>query len=129
MIDCRNVPFKVKRSEFVQDWYVVVRTHHDGKTWLEPAVHEGVPYLSLKTSERLSDADIEGTREEMIALMTAILDGKEASFKRCGAEPVDDGWLLGSPRNSTEWAFVSTENARKAAQEFLDEHVTDVSRR
>ncbi len=51
------------------DWYLIERAEHDGRVWLEPM---GPGAMALCCSSRISDADVEGSREEMLAIAQAI---------------------------------------------------------
>lgn len=71
------VKLTLRKSEWLDDWYVVELAEHDGRQFLEQV---GPRAFALRCSARLSDADIEGTVEEASALATEIRAqlGKEA---------------------------------------------------
>lgn len=101
-------------------WWVVEKGEHDGEHGL--LVRSGGDAASLYVSSRLSDADVEGTREEIAALARAILAGGSAEFKRCAVEMDDTEryWLLWSPRNSRRRGMVPRERAETWARGEVD---------
>lgn len=92
-----DVPLTV-RGGSMEDWWLIERKEHDGRTWMERS--------SLRCSSRISNADVEGTGEEMLALAKAIRERGEFSAKRCAAHVKGDRVELLSPRNSTYAASV-----------------------
>jgi hypothetical protein len=94
------------------DWCVIEREAHDGRSWLEKTEY-GHAFMC---SARISDADVEGTREEMEAIAHAIETGDSDRFKRCAASRNDDGsYVLFSPRNSRRPAHITAESAKYLA--------------
>lgn len=79
------------------NWYVIERAEHEGGVGLKWTANGR---LSLHDSARFSDADIEGTAEEMIAVAQAIQQRKMVSFKRCAVRFEPDVAVFWSPRNS-----------------------------
>jgi hypothetical protein len=67
-----------RASSWIDDWYVI--EYADGGS--------------------ISDACVEGTKGEIIALAQAVLAGGEEYFRRCSVSPTDDGFVFSSPRNS-----------------------------
>lgn len=79
--------------------YIIERAEHDG-------------------SARFSDADVEGSREEMLAIAEAIEKRGNAHFRRCAVTAVHEPVRFWSPRNSTEDGIVSYAEADALAQEI-----------
>lgn len=88
-----------RKSEWMDDWYVIERAEHDGKEWLEQTGKNG---FSFQTSSRFSDADVEGNAKEMLAIAKAIREKGRISFKRCSVKADAEPVLFCSPRNSQE---------------------------
>lgn len=64
---------------------------------------------------RPSDADVEGDAEEMRAIAAAIETGAAERFRRCAVAPVDGGYELWSPRNSTWRGRITLDEANDLA--------------
>lgn len=80
------------------DWWVIERASYSGDPYLERI---GENAMALRDPARISDADVEGTAEEMREIAKAIRARTGYRAKRCAVK-VDDGndvrfW---SPRNS-----------------------------
>lgn len=100
----------------LDDWFVIEWAEHDGQMWLEPL---GPQAFALRSSARIGDADVEGTRSEMRRIAEAIEAGQSASAYRCAVQRRDDGnFHLWSPRNSTEPAIITAAQARHLASEI-----------
>jgi len=99
------------------DWYTIERKEHDGRTWMEPFPEGGG--ASLMLSARPSDACIEGPKEEMLEIASAITKGESVSFKRCAARKVGDTYELLSPRNSQTPAVLTLEEAAELADDIV----------
>jgi glycine/D-amino acid oxidase-like deaminating enzyme len=110
-----DVPLTVTKSDWLDDWYIIKRAKHDGRNWVERRDGHG----ALMCSSRINNADIEGTRAEMLALAKAIKAGGSASFWRCGVTTTPDGVLMCSPRNSTDSTLVATARAMELADQIL----------
>ena len=102
------------------DWYVIERAEHDGRVWLEPTDSGGA---ALRSSSRFSDADVEGTAAEMLAIAHAIDAGTSARFKRCAVMVHGSHVELWSPRNSTARGVVSLEDGTELAREIREKVV------
>lgn len=103
------------RKTYLDDWYVIERAAHDGKEWFEP-IPGG---FSLQCSSRFSDADVEGTSAEMLAIAKAIRERRPESFKRCAVRPCGEGMMaFCSPRNSQEDGVVTIADADDLADEI-----------
>jgi hypothetical protein len=101
----------------LDDWYTIERAEHENIRELRP--HPSMKNVtSLYYSGRISDACVEGTSLEMMAIARAIAADGEAHFKRCAVKPSGDGFLFWSPRNSMEEAFVPGPDARELADEI-----------
>lgn len=105
----------LETGECIDDWYIIEKAEHDGREWLEPFPGGA----SLMLSSRISDADIEGTGSQMLALAKAVLAGRAFHAKRCAAEPVENRWELWSPRNSQERGSVPDAVARRLAEKIV----------
>jgi|GEM_PF-7039520 len=81
-----------------EDWYTIERAEHEGRQWMKPI---GPHSMALMCSSRISDADVEGTRAEMLEIAKAIRERKSAWFKRCAVSFNDGSAWFESPRNST----------------------------
>jgi hypothetical protein len=99
-----------------RDWCVIERAQHDGRMWLEQL---GANSAVLRTSARISDADVEGTREEMAGLARAILDRDSFEERRCAVRVDGDHVELWSPRNSQRPARIPYHHAEALAREIL----------
>lgn len=79
------------------DWWVIERAEHDGRMWMEPT---GPNSASLMCSSRFSDADVEGTSDEMREIAKAIRARGRYRAKRCSVVIEGDEAHFCSPRNS-----------------------------
>lgn len=104
----------LNKSNSLDDWYVVERAEHEGRTWLEPT---GPNSMKLMNSARISDACVEGTAEEMRQIAKAIKARGSASFNRCAVHIDGERAYFRSPRNST----VDAEIPLADADEFADQ--------
>lgn len=103
------------RESGLDDWYVIELAEHDGRTWLE---RDGNGCYGLRCSSRMSDADVEGTAAEMLAIANAIDARGHVSFKRCAVRWTDAHAEFWSPRNSQRRGIVSHDDARLLAEEI-----------
>lgn len=108
----------LNKSDVLDDWYTIIRAEHDGHTWLQPVRGGGFQYMC---SERISDACVEGTAEEMIAIANAIKSRENVEFRRCEVRFEDDGVHFSSPRNSMEDGVTTIEEADEFAEQVLRE--------
>jgi hypothetical protein len=85
------------KTDVLDDWYVIERAEHDGRVWSEPV--PGRPDVAvLRSSARFSDADVEGTAEEMRAIARAIRERQQVSFRRCAVDArIADAGRSGRP--------------------------------
>lgn len=91
-------PLTIRKSDDIDDWYVIERAEHDGRQWLEKTEYG----YSFMTSARIGNADVEGTRDEMLAIAKAVEDRTDFHAGRCAVE-FDSGagqFQFSSPRNS-----------------------------
>lgn len=86
----------ITKSDILDDWYLIERAEHDGKTWFE--YHEYG--ASLMCSSRLGNAGIEGNFDEMLKIADAIQKRSSVSFKRCEIEYDNNVFYFASPRNT-----------------------------
>ena len=92
------------KSDSLDNWYTIEWAEHDNREWLEPTEY-GFRFMM---SARPSDACIEGTAEEMLAIASAIELREQCVFRRCAVYPNGMGRVaLDSPRNSSYPAVVS----------------------
>lgn len=99
------------------DWYVIERAEHDGRQWLEPYEHG----LALRCSSRFSDADVEGSADQMMAIAVAIEMGARVKFKRCAVDATGDLVRFWSPRNSQEAGVCRFDEATELAAQIRRE--------
>lgn len=102
----------LRKSDWLDDWYVIERKEHENKQWLKPT-HGG---FAFQRSSRISDADVEGTAEEMLAIAQSIKAKGRKSFKRCSVCYVSDNEVqFCSPRNSQRDGICNYEEALELA--------------
>lgn len=112
-----NVELTCRKSDGMDDWYVIERKNHDGRVWMEQVSDIG---FSLRSSARLGNADIEGSAFEMQAIAQAIKAKDQANFRRCAVYVRDDGMVeMFSPRNSDGPSIVPYARAEALAEEIL----------
>lgn len=104
------------KSDCLDDWFTIERAEHEHRQWFEST---GPNSMQFMDSARISDACVEGTAVEMLAIAKAIEARGSVSFKRCEVRVVGDNAFFCSPRNSEEDAEVSLADADAfAAQVF-----------
>lgn len=106
----------IRPCESLGDWYVIERAEHDGRVWFEET---GPNSMSLRASARFSDADVEGTRAEMLMIADAIQFRTSASFRRCSVDATAEPVRFNSPRNSQVDGTCSLAEADELAEEIL----------
>lgn len=108
-----------RKSEHLDDWYVVERAEHDGHEWYEETEPGG---FSLHLSSRISNADVEGSGSEMLAIADAIDAESDLRFYRCAVRVQHGRALLWSPRNSSQGkaGVISLACAKRLAQSIRD---------
>lgn len=102
------------KSESMDDWFVIERAEHEHRGWMEDVDDGDFHYAAYRWSGRISDADVEGTAAEMLAIADAIERGESVHFRRCAAlvRP-DGGYQLNSPRNSQRYGNITAEEAKR----------------
>lgn len=105
----------IRKCENMGDWYVIEREEHDGREWLEQT---GPNSAALRCSSRFSDADVEGTSFEMLAIADAITARSGAHFKRCAVRATGEDVEFWSPRNSQTHGWCTIAEARALAEEI-----------
>lgn len=105
----------VRKSDRLDDWWVIERAEHDGRKWMERTEYG----MALRCSSRFSDADVEGTAAEMLAIADAIKSRGGAAFGRCSVEVDGDVARFNSPRNSMEDGECTLAEADELAAEIL----------
>jgi len=110
---------KLETSEWIDDWYLIVRAEHDGRFWWEET---GPNSERLMSSERLSpEACIEGTANEMLSIADAIKSRGSAIFKRCAVRVKDDIAYFCSPKNSEHDSAIPLVEADAFAEQVFKE--------
>lgn len=99
------------------DWYTIVKAEHEGIEEMRPC---GPNAMRFYTSERISDACVEGTLAEMLDIAQAIEDRAEDSHKRCAVDATTDRVKFWSPRNSRRPGIVSREDAEDLARQIRE---------
>ena len=105
----------MRKSEHLDDWYVIEHAEHDGREWLE---NVGANCMALRRSARISDADVEGSAAEMLEIASAIEERGQVSFKRCAVMADGETALFYSPRNSTRDGECSLAEADELAKDI-----------
>lgn len=105
----------LRKSNCIDDWYVIEKAEHDGKEWRERTSGNS---SSFRSTARISDAEVEGTSAEMLAIADAIMGETACSFKRCAVTCRDGYAYLWSPRNSQHPGKVSMEDGRDLAEQI-----------
>lgn len=105
----------LRKSDGLDDWYVIERAEHDGRRWMEKTDYG----FALHTSARFSDnADVEGDGAEMLAVAAAIEARGEYDAKRCAVRVDGDRVEFWSPRNSESPGVVTLAVADALAAEI-----------
>lgn len=105
------------KSEFLDNWYVIERAEHEG---IERADQVGPNSYTLFCSSRISDADVEGHLDQMVALADAIESSGSVSFKRCAVRIENDRAFFWSPRNSRREGETSLACALELAKQIRE---------
>lgn len=105
----------MRKSDFLDDWYLIERTEHDKRQWMEQIDTNA---FALRCSSRISDADIEGSASEMRAIAEAIEKREYVSFKRCAVDAREELVKFWSPRNSQEPGTTSYAEALVLAEQI-----------
>lgn len=100
------------------DWFTIEKVEHENRIWMEPVNIGGYNSYALRYSGRISDADVEGTAEEMLAIAAAIEEGGFVSFTRCGVNAKGTEVAFWSPRNSQVNGHVTHAEAKALAVEI-----------
>jgi hypothetical protein len=106
-----------RKSAGLDDWYVIELAEHSGAQGLVPT---GPGVLSFYSAARISDADVEGTGGEMLAVADAIEQRRSVNFRRCAATLAGESYELESPRNSTRPGKISLDEADALARSIRD---------
>lgn len=101
----------LKKSENLDDWYTIELAEHENKYWSEPTEYGS----TLMYSGRISDACVEGSAAEMLAIADAIDQHKRVSFKRCAVNYNYNNVEFYSPRNSKKPGSCSHAEASELA--------------
>lgn len=106
----------LRKSDVLDDWYVIERAEHDNRTWFEQTEPN---VMVFRSSARISDADVEGTSAEMLEIAEAIKKRERTWFKRCAVRVDGCAAYFHSPRNSSTDGVVPLEDADELADEIL----------
>jgi hypothetical protein len=106
----------LRKSDWLTDWYLIELAEHDDKTWLEPRAHGA----ALMHSGRFSDADVEGEKQEMLAIAAAIKARGSESFKRCAVRVNGEDVFFWSPRNSQRQGHTTLAIADELADYIIE---------
>lgn len=110
---------RLEKSDFLDDWYTIVRAEHDGRDWMEETGPNSARYMS---SERLSpEACIEGTANEILAIANAIKSRGSAHFKRCSVVVEGGVSYFRSPKNSEHDTAIHLIEADAFAEQVFKE--------
>lgn len=102
---------ELRKSDW-HDWYIIEIADVEPKEWLQ----EEDDGFSYHTNTRISDAEVEGTRAEMLAIANAIDTNTFVKFKRCAVDARTNVVQLWSPRNSRNPGECSIEVAKELAK-------------
>lgn len=114
-----NEAIALVESDGMENWYTIELKEHDGRHWMKQTDPNS---FSLMYSGRISDADVEGTAEDMLEIAKAIRSRKSFSAKRCSVNysEAEDGFYFSSPRNSREDALVPSEFCDVLAEDIFN---------
>lgn len=101
-------------DDIIPNWCVIERAEHNGASGIARTEHG----FAFVTAARFSDADVEGTRAEMLAIATAIEHRTAFHAERCAVHFEGDEVCFHSPRNSTRDGRVSIADADELAAEI-----------
>lgn len=111
----------IRQSEGMSDWFIIERAEHDGREWIEERQsYLGMTCSAFMHSARFSDADVEGNRDEMLALARGIEARSDTHFKRCAVRFEGDRVFFSSPRNSRREGEVALTEADDLARQIHD---------
>jgi len=120
-----EVNLKLVKNDSIDGWYTIEKAEHGNRM---TTVMDGPNSGFLWYSGRVCDADVEGSRGEMLAIAKAIVERKRVSFKRCAVDarpdPDDDfGSVVTfwSPRNSRMRGVVDVGEALELAEQIKHE--------
>ena len=104
-------------------WYTIEWAEHDGTSGLR---RMGENVYAFWHSGRVSDADVEGTADEMRGIAKAIRERGYYAARRCAVQVNETGVEFWSPRNSMGSASVSLATADALADEIESKLGLDV---
>lgn len=120
-----RIPLTLRKSDAFDDWYLIERRDHDGRRWEEPT-----PWgVALRKSARISDACVEGSAAEMLAIAAAIETRGRYFADRCAVWFDDDRAFFESPRNSQEPGVATLADADDLAREIRAALATETTAR
>jgi hypothetical protein len=106
---------KLVKCKSINNWFTIERAEHDNRTWVEQLSPNS---SAFRYSGRISDADVEGTLEEMKEIAKAIRARGFAHFKRCMVVVNGNDVLFESPRNSSAPGITTLEEADDLATQI-----------
>lgn len=112
--DPNGTALTLRKYDGFDDWYVIDRANHDGRSWMEPREY-GAAFMC---SWRISDADVEGPASEMRRIAEAIETRGGFNAKRCAVRVCGDLVEFWSPRNSMRRGVVTLANADELAAQI-----------
>ena len=107
---------KLEKSDWLEDWYTIEKAEHNHAAWLQPIAGNGLTFMH---SGRISDACVEGTAQEMLAIAQAIKDRGAVDFRRCAVRVKNGTAYFCSPRNSLEDAEIPLADADEFAEQVF----------
>jgi hypothetical protein len=102
--------------ESMDGWYCIEKKEHENEMGFRPFGPPGLGGMALYSSARPSDADVEGTAEEMLDIAQAIDERGSFSAKRCAVRHATACLMPGSP--STTHA-TSASRSRRNCHELI----------
>lgn len=129
MIEIDETPIPVEGPivmiKGTDDWFTIEHRDHANIHELRPMAFGG---MGLYYSGRISDADVEGTAEEMREIASAIRALGMAGATRCAVDATGEHVLFSSPRNTMRPAQVTHEHAAALATQITNELGTSYAR-
>ncbi len=96
------------------NWFTIEKAEHEYKY----GIGRNEYGMCMTWSGRISDADVEGDREEMLGIAEAIENRSGYSADRCAVEIQGDEAHFCSPRNSLKDGVVPLADADELAKEI-----------
>ena len=114
-----RTPLVLRKSDCLDDWYVIERRDHDGREWME---HTECGETWMRSARLIPHSCIEGTAEHMLAIADAIQRRSEHEEKRCAVQADCGDAAFWSPRNSNgDVCIVTLADADELAAQIVAE--------